>query len=38
MEGDHQYQVDFPNDMIGISNELMHRLLEMVGPDNVWVV
>jgi DNA polymerase-3 subunit alpha len=37
VEGFHQYHIDFPNDMIGISTELMHSLLEMVGPDNVWV-
>jgi DNA polymerase-3 subunit alpha len=37
MEGFHQYHIDFPNDMIGISTELMDSLLEMVGPDNVWV-
>jgi len=36
-ERDHQYLIEFPNETTGISKELMARLAELVGTDNIVV-
>jgi DNA polymerase-3 subunit alpha len=36
-EGKNDYQIDFPNQTIGICDDLLGRLRTLVGQENIWV-
>ena len=36
-EGGRSYQIEFPNDTTGISKELINRLSQLVGAENIKV-
>jgi len=36
-EGGHGYLIEFPNETTGINPELIHKLVELVGEDNVRI-
>jgi DNA polymerase-3 subunit alpha len=36
-EGKNDYQIDFPNQTIGICDDLLGRLRGLVGQENIWV-
>jgi len=36
-ENNHRHLLDFPNDTIGISADLVRQLVELVGDENIQV-
>jgi hypothetical protein len=36
-EGANDYQIDFPNQTIGICEDLLGKLRSLAGHDNVWI-
>ena len=36
-EGSRQYQLEFPNDSTGISPQLVQKLAELVGEENIYI-
>ncbi len=37
IEGQNKYQIDFPNQTIGICDDLLGKLRHLAGQDNVWI-
>ncbi len=36
-EGKNDYQIDFPNQTIGVCDDLIGKLRTLAGKDNVWI-